>query len=285
MHGSGRLFRPFVKPPQGWREQCDLRSCTPRDYHLCIVNLPLPPPHAPTPPSVAEPPELQVLQEAGRTSGPGTQLSSLSVSLMQDLTRAELGDGQRRALLEVLAASLRHGQSLSARLSIGGQTVVLTVFPHQRVMHCQRRLDHLLATDMLSWQVEEVMPALVRAPVTMTAPGAMGVEPPFATLEPLLWAVALAGTRAELLPELAGQVAFRVSPGADLAGLYIPSTMQLCINRLRRATSSLAELAQWEGIGVERAMRLLNALYLQSALVISRSHPAATNEGWNGYGR
>jgi hypothetical protein len=31
-------------------------------------------------------------------------------------------------------------------------------------------------------------------------------------------------------------------------------------------------------------MRLLNALYLQSALIISRTHPAATNEGWFGYG-
>ena len=30
-------------------------------------------------------------------------------------------------------------------------------------------------------------------------------------------------------------------------------------------------------------MRLLNALYLQSGLIVSRTHPAATNDGWTGY--
>jgi hypothetical protein len=285
MHGSGRLFHRIARSVRGWREECALRGAGLPVYHFRTVNPPLPPPPASASPASPELPEPLALQDPARPTGPGTQLSSLSVSLMQDLTRAELGEGERRALLEVLAASLRHGQALSARLLIAGQPVVVTVFPHQRLMHCQRRLEHLLATDLLTWQVVEVLPALVRAPVSMTAPGTVAIEPPFAALEPLLWAVALAGARAELLPELAGQVAFRVSPGADLAGLYIPSTMQLCINRLRRATSSVAELALWEGIGTERATRLLNALYLQSALVISRSHPAATNEGWRGYGR
>jgi hypothetical protein len=32
-------------------------------------------------------------------------------------------------------------------------------------------------------------------------------------------------------------------------------------------------------------MRLLNALYLQAALRVSRTHPAATNEGWGGGAR
>jgi hypothetical protein len=31
-----------------------------------------------------------------------------------------------------------------------------------------------------------------------------------------------------------------------------------------------------------RATRLLNGLYLQTGLMISRTHPAATNEGWTG---
>ena len=36
-------------------------------------------------------------------------------------------------------------------------------------------------------------------------------------------------------------------------------------------------------MGAQRAMRLLNALYLQSGLIVSRSHPAATNQGGTGY--
>ena len=31
-----------------------------------------------------------------------------------------------------------------------------------------------------------------------------------------------------------------------------------------------------------RAMRMLNGLYLQAGLMVSRTHPAATNEGWFG---
>jgi hypothetical protein len=213
-----------------------------------------------------------------------TQLSSLSVSLTQDLTRPELGPGQRRELLEVLAASLRHGQALSARVLVEGHWTVLTAFPRHRLLHSHRRLDDLLATDLLGWQVGEVLPPEVRAPVSMAAPGMGGIEPPFWPLGPLMWAVALAGARADLLPELSGQAAYRVSPGADLAGLHIPPTMRACIKRLTHQTTSLRELADWQGIGRERAMRLLNALYLQSALITTRSHPAATNAGWGGYG-
>jgi hypothetical protein len=29
-------------------------------------------------------------------------------------------------------------------------------------------------------------------------------------------------------------------------------------------------------------MRLLNGLYLQGGLMVSRTHPAAANEGWSG---
>ena len=50
--------------------------------------------------------------------------------------------------------------------------------------------------------------------------------------------------------------------------------------RLRRATTNLREISEWPGFDRARAMRLLNALYLQAGLVISRTHPAATNEGW-----
>lgn len=32
----------------------------------------------------------------------------------------------------------------------------------------------------------------------------------------------------------------------------------------------------------ERASRLLNALYLQSGLIVSRAHPAAFSESWFG---
>jgi hypothetical protein len=95
--------------------------------------------------------------------------------------------------------------------------------------------------------------------------------------------VALAGARGDLLPEVAGQAAYRVAPGASLAGLYMAPPLRDAINRLRGNTHGLSDIAAWPHIGPGRARRLVNALYLQSALIVSRTHPAATNEGWKGY--
>ena len=105
----------------------------------------------------------------------------------------------------------------------------------------------------------------------------------YAPLGPLLWAVALHGARGTLLPELDGQAAYRVSPGLALGALVVPGSMAACITRLRRHTCNLRQIASWPGVGTDRAMRLLNALYLQSGLIVSRTHPAATNDGWTGY--
>ncbi len=102
-------------------------------------------------------------------------------------------------------------------------------------------------------------------------------------LATLMWEVALRGSRDTLLPELAGQAAYRIAPGTLLHGLRVPGAMAGSIARLRRQTCNLREIAQWPGLNLPRAARLVNALYLQSGLIVSRTHPAATNEGWGGY--
>ena len=55
--------------------------------------------------------------------------------------------------------------------------------------------------------------------------------------------------------------------------------------RLRRQTSSLREIAEWTGFDRSRAMRMLNGLYLQAGLMVSRTHPAAASDGWLSGGR
>jgi hypothetical protein len=42
---------------------------------------------------------------------------------------------------------------------------------------------------------------------------------------------------------------------------------------------SRSDTAKWPGMSHDRACRLLNALYLTSALMVMRSHPAARAEG------
>jgi len=228
------------------------------------------------PPDAALPPP----RDAGHTA-----LSSLSPSLLQDLLRFEQGAGQQqRELLEVLAACVRHTQALAIDLAWDRQALTLSVFPTDRLVHCPMPMAEFLAGDLATLQVLQVQPATLR-PLGSAEVARVGSPANYAPLGPLLWAIALRGARDELLPELAGQAAYRVAPGIGLTGLDVPGAMAACITRLRRQTCNLREIAEWHAIGRARAMRLLNALYLQSGLIVSRTHPAATNEGWAGYGR
>jgi len=211
-----------------------------------------------------------------------TALSSLSPSLLQDLQRFDPASPQRE-LLEVLAAGIRHTQPLAIDLAWGASALTLSVFPLDRMLHCPLPLADFLAHDLSALQVRQVRPALMR-PLADAQRAGTADAARYAPLGPLLWTIALRGARAALLPELAGQAAYRVAPGISLTGLDVPGTMAACITRLRRQTRNLADIAGWPGVGLERATRLLNALYLQSGLIVSRSHPAATIEGWTGYG-
>ncbi len=211
-----------------------------------------------------------------------TALSSLSPSLLQDLLRFETS-GPQRELLEVLAACVRHTQALALTLAVPGQPrLVISVFPTDRQVHCAQPLAEVLDGNLAALQVLEVQSARWRTPGSTEAHRIDRADH-YAPLGPLLWAVALRGARDTLLPELAGQAAYRVSPGLSLGGLTVPGAMAACITRLRRHTCNLREIASWPDVGPQRAMRLLNALYLQSGLIVSRSHPAATNDNWSGY--
>ena len=101
-------------------------------------------------------------------------------------------------------------------------------------------------------------------------------------LTPLLWALALRGPRRDLLPEIAGPAVYRVSPALDIEALPVTGAIRAAILRLRHQATSLAGLAAWPAFDRERAARLLNALYLQAGLIVSRSHPDAVKESWFG---
>ena len=103
----------------------------------------------------------------------------------------------------------------------------------------------------------------------------------------LLWAVALNGPRDNVLGEIGGKAAYRLTgrieelPGA--LGALQPAAV-----RLRQESASLRDIAAWPGMSAQRAARLLNALYLNGGLMVTRSHPAARAEpaGWRGlFGR
>jgi hypothetical protein len=220
--------------------------------------------------------------EADTSSG---RLSSLNPSLLQDLMRFEAGPlGAGLEVLDVLAACVRHGRALAIHLQNGDRVVTLTVFPVERLVHCPLPMAKFLDGAIAELTVLHVEPAILRPPGHRERV-LIGDPERYAPLGPLLWELALRGSRGELLPEIAGPLGYRIAPGVDLRGLKLGGSMAAAIFKLKRQTTNLREIAEWTGFDRERAVRMLNGLYLQAGLIVSRSHPAATNDGWFGGSR
>jgi hypothetical protein len=219
------------------------------------------------------------LDETSR-SGDGdvgtSRLSSLNPSLAEDLMRFEQArkPGVGLELLEVMAACVRHSRSLLLQLQEAERVVPLTVFPSERLVHCPLRLETLLAGRLTDLQVMHVEPAVLRPPGHPDL-SLVGDPDAYAPLGPLLWELAMRGARDELLPEISGMAAYRISPGLDLFGLNLSGSMAAAVERLKRATTNLREISEWPGFDRTRAIRLLNGLYLQAGLMVTRTHPAA----------
>ena len=212
---------------------------------------------------------------------PDTRLTSLTPSLLQDLQRFGADGAPQTELVEVLAACIRHTQALGIVLRRGQRVVSLTAFPIDKLVHCVVPIAEFIAADLAELKVLQVEPARVERP----GPVRLGadLQGHYGAMATLMWEIALRGSRDSLLPEVAGRAAFRIAPGVILHGLRVPGAMANAITKLRRQTCNMSEIAGWPGLNGPRAARLINALYLQSALIVSRTHPAATNEGWVGY--
>ena len=229
---------------------------------------------------------LGEMVRTGDTDTASGRLSSLSPSLLQDLKRFDGGDrpGDMLELLEVLAGCVRHASNLLVHLQDQMRVVPLTVFPRERLVHCPVPMAQLLATRLADLQVLHVERAVLQ-PSGHPDTALVGDADCHAPLGPLLWELALRGSREELLPEIAGNAAYRIAPGANLRGLALSGSLAVAVQRLKRQTTNLREIAEWPGFDRARATRLLNGLYLQAGLMVSRSHPAATNESWFNGGR
>jgi hypothetical protein len=204
----------------------------------------------------------------------------LSPSLLADLGRFE-HSGQASEALEVLAACVRHSQQVVIHLQMGESVVPLTVFALERLVHCPISLDALLQQRPTELRVLHVEPAILRPPGDREL-ALVGEEQHYHSLRPVLWELALRGARNTLLPEIAGPVSYRIAPGLDLGELRVGGALLASIQRLQGERVTLREMTDWPGLDAERAARLLNALYLQSGLIVSRTRPAGFSESWLG---
>jgi hypothetical protein len=210
----------------------------------------------------------------------GGRVVSLSPSLMADLGRFER-EGHASEVLEVLAACVRHAQAVVIHLQMLELVVPLTVFPRERLVHSPIGLQDLLEQRPTELRVMHVEPAVVRPPGDEES-SLIGDDSHYHSLRPVLWELALRGSRGTLLPEIAGPVVYRVALGLDLGQLRTNGALLTAVQRLQRKSCTLREMADWPGFDTERAARLLNALYLQSGLILSRTHRAAMTDSWFG---
>jgi len=222
---------------------------------------------------------LKELEAEAARSGVSSRISSLSPSLRADLYRFEQ-DGAASEVLEIVAACVRHAKRVTIHLQYDERVVPLTVFPDERLVHCPIPISQLLEKP-LELYVMHIEPALLQPPGN-EASGLVGEGRMHAPLTPLLWELAIRGGRSELLPEISGPAVYRVAPGMDVTALSISRPMLAAIYRLRSESATLRDISEWAGFDREKAVRLLNALYLQAGLIVSRSHPDAIGESWFG---
>jgi len=224
---------------------------------------------------------LDELEGVSPLGGTASQLAQLSTSLQADLLRVEERQGSSDPV-EVIAACIRHKTRVTIHLECGERVVPLTIFPSERLVYCPMDLNQLIEEHLPQMRVMHLEPATLKPPGDPDTQlvGAPDLHRPMA---PLLWALALRGPRRELLPEIAGPAVYRVSPGLEASGLPPGGgVLAAAIVRLRRQATSLASIAAWPAFDRERAARMLNGLYLQAGLIVSRSHPDAVRESWFG---
>jgi hypothetical protein len=200
----------------------------------------------------------------------------LPTTMLADLRHLE-SRREDSEVLEVLATCMRHRQAALICLRYEDLIWPVTVFPSELVYHSPRDMalampDGLAALKVMSCDAPGLRP-----------PGhwmheRVGRMEHYHPLKPLLWSLALNGPRNDLLSEIAGHAAYRVTLSRE-DRLLAPGALGPAADRLRSESASLRDIARWPGMSTDRACRLLNALYLTSALMVMRSHPAARPEG------
>lgn len=184
-------------------------------------------------------------------------------------------------VLEVVAACMRTREAALLYLAHGSWVWPVTLFPRDHLYHSPRDVAAMASGTALSGlKLIGAEPPGVKPPGDVAQERIAGADR-YRPIGPLLWTLALQGPRATLLSEIGGRVAYRLATTnpADLPSSL--GALASAVARLRSEAASLRDIATWPGMSAERAARLLNALYLTGALMVSRSHPAARSQPLN----
>lgn len=219
----------------------------------------------------------RVLSETGSSGFARLEAASvLPTTLQADLRMLDRGPDGADAL-EVIAACVRHRQPALLCLQHEGLVWPVTLFPEEKLYHSPRDMAQASAAGMARLGLLTTEPPGVRPPGHWMHER-VGQAGFYRELQPLLWSLALHGPRKALLAEIGGTAAYRMVARPEAFRSGISGAVASAMERLRRESVSLREMAVWPGLNVERASRLLNGLYLCSGLLVTRSHPAARAE-------
>lgn len=200
-----------------------------------------------------------------------TVSGSLGHSFLADLRRFDDHPGGC-GLLPAVAASVRHNLAVALHLwGDEGQAVTLKVYPRDRWVQCNVDLGTLSEQALASLQfshAERLIPLREATPICSTR----GCGP----LGPLLWQLAMLGPAHALLPEIAGAAMYRLAPAPHINELPMTPVMGQLLSSLRGPPLTVQALARAAGCEATPVHRFLNALYLQSALMVTRSF----SSGW-----
>lgn len=194
--------------------------------------------------------------------------STLSPSVLSDLMRFE-DQACGADLLPVLAAIVRHMHPLLVYLQYLDRIVELSLFPRQHHFRCDLDLLNLASDEAAQLQVMHVAPL----PSTGLLDPAAAYAAHSGSMALLLWTMALRGSHSTLLPEIAGPVRYRLAPGPSLRRLPMDPWSTSTLRCLGDEPASVQELAEESGSDRACTRRLLNAVYLQGRLMITRSLP------------
>jgi hypothetical protein len=217
--------------------------------------------------------ESQRTAAASSAHAPLRRQTQLSTTLQDEL---RLLDRRRDGsdALETVAACMRLRESALLYLQHDNHAWPVTLYPTQMLYHSPRSLLRGTRRGMAGLRTIDIEPAGVQPPGHWMHER-IGRAEHYHPLMPALWALALQGPRATLLQELSGPAAFRALRSPSGPELRTPGALGPAIERLRKTTTPVHQIARWPGMSVERANRLLNGLYLTSNLIISRTHHSA----------
>lgn len=194
----------------------------------------------------------------------------LSSAMQADLQQLAASPSQISALA-VFAASVRHAQPLAVHVQTSDKPFLLSIFPRDRFFQCEHELSELPAEDLALLRLVRIEPVV---PLLMgDMPSGKASSFRLGPLGLLLWRLALHGPTNELLPEIAEPAKYRLTPSLHLSGLPMHSGLPPVLQKMRNDPCTVPELAHGSTLGPTQVKRLLNALYLQSGLIVTRSLP------------